>query len=96
MPLRDEPWLLTALIRLIRLAVMQQQWERAARLLGAHDRQLNIISDENLDMSGEKYGPLVETLKAELGEANWEAALTAGRAMTLNQVVQYALNEAET
>ena len=41
------------------------------------------------------YGPYIDAARAQLDETAWEAAWAEGRAMTLEEAVEYALSEEE-
>jgi len=75
------------------LAVAAGQAERAARLLGADEalreaHTIPIWSDPR-----RQYDRLVATARAALGDETFAAAWAAGRALTLEQAIAYALSE---
>jgi tetratricopeptide (TPR) repeat protein len=73
------------------LAARQQQWERAARLLGATEGAC-IELEWTLPVGiPEEYKRAVEAARAALGEEAFAAAWAEGRAMTLDQAISYAL-----
>jgi predicted ATPase/DNA-binding SARP family transcriptional activator len=76
------------------LAARQQQWERAAKLLGAAEGTC-IGQDWTPPVAiPEEYKRTVEVARAALSEEAFAAAWEAGRAMTLQAAVEYALEEA--
>jgi predicted ATPase/class 3 adenylate cyclase len=76
------------------LAATQGQAERAARLLGAAEAGRRVIDFERrLPLARGWYGRELTSVRAALDEATLEAAWAAGRAMTLEQAIAYALEE---
>jgi predicted ATPase/class 3 adenylate cyclase/Tfp pilus assembly protein PilF len=69
---------------------------RAARLLGAVDTQLQAIG--GLLDSGDRriYERNNVLLRTQMGEEDFEAAQAAGRTMSLQEAMQYALHDADT
>jgi tetratricopeptide (TPR) repeat protein len=76
------------------LAARQQQWERAARLLGAAEGACRELVWTLPLGSPEEYKRAVEGARAALGEEAFAAAWAAGRAMSLDEAVRYAFAEA--
>ncbi|HZO88252.1 MAG TPA: tetratricopeptide repeat protein, partial [Chthonomonadaceae bacterium] len=75
------------------VAAGQQQADRAARLLGAAERQREDIG-VGLPLSArEEYARNQAIVREALGEAAFAAAWEEGRAMTLEQAIAYALEE---
>jgi predicted ATPase/DNA-binding CsgD family transcriptional regulator len=71
--------------------------ERAARLLGASEALLETTGASHYADAQERvlYKRSVEALRSGLGETALEAARAEGRAMTLEEAIEYALGEAE-
>jgi hypothetical protein len=76
------------------LAARQQQWERAARLLGAAEGVCAKIGAAPPLAEREEYERAVRGAHAALGEAAFAAAWAEGRAMSLEQAMGAALEEA--
>ena len=75
------------------LAGARGQGERAARLWGAAEALRKTIGDP-LSSEGHLYFERsMVAARVQLGEAAWEAALAEGRAMKLEEAVEYALSE---
>jgi DNA-binding CsgD family transcriptional regulator/tetratricopeptide (TPR) repeat protein len=75
------------------LAAAKAQGGRAARLWGAAEALRKTIGDP-LSIEGRLYFERsMVAARAQLGEAAWEAALAEGRAMGLEEAVEYALSE---
>jgi predicted ATPase/DNA-binding winged helix-turn-helix (wHTH) protein len=64
------------------LAVLQQDWESGARLLGASDGQLQTLGLHRQPADDNALAPLIARAKEKLGAASFEAAYAAGRAST--------------
>lgn len=75
------------------IASAEKRWERAAQLLGAGEAEVETrgIPLENIDRIEVKR--LTALLREELGDAKYEALASQGRAMTMEQVIAYALEE---
>jgi hypothetical protein len=73
------------------LAGREQQFERAIRLLGAGERFCESLGARPPVAVAAEYERAVVTGRAALGEAAFAAAWAAGRALSLEQAVQYAL-----
>jgi hypothetical protein len=88
-----KPEIAVCLERLAGVACAQDQPERAARLLGAAEalRQAICAPQPPADRLGWEHS--CSSVRAKLGEAMFSAAWVAGRAMTLEQAVAYALEE---
>jgi hypothetical protein len=65
---------------------------RGARLLGLSKAIYNGIS---LGYSGQNYEHFVDTARAQLDEAAFTKAWEEGQAMTMEQAIEYALEDAE-
>jgi DNA-binding CsgD family transcriptional regulator len=75
------------------LAGAKAQGGRAARLWGAAEALRKTIGDP-LSIEGRLYFERsMVAARAQLGEAAWEAAFAEGRAMDLEEAVEYALSE---
>jgi predicted ATPase/DNA-binding SARP family transcriptional activator len=70
------------------------EWERAVRLLGAAAALRSAIGTPRAPAARAGYQRLVDTLRAGLGEEAFAQAWAAGRAMTLEQAVADAMDEA--
>ncbi len=94
---RYRPDLARNLVALGGVAAGQNEPERATRLFGA---AASIFKGIGLDMSVwphhlVDYNEWAGAVRAELGEETYTAAFAEGQAMTLEQAVQYALDNAE-
>jgi hypothetical protein len=75
------------------LAGRQQQWERAARLLGAAEAVCADLGTALPVAIAEEYGRTVRGARSALGEEAFAAAWAEGRAMSLDDAIRYALDE---
>ncbi len=75
------------------VAAAQGQPERAARLFGAAEAQREAHGEPLPPAYRAGYEHDVATARAQLDAATFAAAWAAGRAMTLEQAIAYALNE---
>ncbi|MBI5302036.1 MAG: tetratricopeptide repeat protein [Chloroflexi bacterium] len=75
-----------------RVAATEQRYEHAARLLGATAALREMLNDKDRRSFEED----VSAVRAQLGEAAFETARAAGRAMSLEQAIEYALENVET
>jgi predicted ATPase/class 3 adenylate cyclase/Tfp pilus assembly protein PilF len=75
------------------LACQQQQAQRAARLWGAATVLREEIGAPRLPVEQAKYEQQTARARASLGKAVFTAAFEEGRAMTLEQAVEYVLGE---
>ncbi len=73
----------------------QKQPERAARLFGAAEAVREAIGAPLRPNERDRYDGAVAALRAALGKDAFEAAWAAGRAMTVEEAVAYALEEGE-
>jgi tetratricopeptide (TPR) repeat protein len=95
-------YLVEALLLLVRLAAVRQQWERAARLLGASNTQSIAFFSTPLNLSKPGFfnhslkPNEIESVKTALGQEVYEAAYAEGLAITRAQAVAYALQDTET
>jgi predicted ATPase/DNA-binding CsgD family transcriptional regulator len=69
---------------------------RAARLWGAGETALQVIGATLTPDKLALYEPFLDAACSRLGEVAWEAALTEGRNMTLEEAIEYALSEKES
>ena len=74
------------------LAARNGQPERAVRLFGASEGLRRSIGLPSAEYSGAD-SQVIATVRVALGEPGYAAAVAAGRAMTLEQVVEYALSD---
>jgi predicted ATPase len=77
------------------LAGRQRQYERAVRLLGAAEASCQALGRTPPAGDAPEYERMVAAARAALGEEVFAAAWEAGRSMTLEQVVAYALKQDE-
>jgi non-specific serine/threonine protein kinase len=75
------------------LACVAQQYERAARLFGAANQLRDAVGYRSKPADQEFYDHHTATTRARLQEAAFAAAWAEGRAMTLDQAIDYALAE---
>jgi non-specific serine/threonine protein kinase len=75
------------------LVVVQGEAERAARLYGAAERAREAKSTPLSPSERTEYEPGVTAARTALGESAFAGAWSAGRALTIEQAVQYALEE---
>jgi non-specific serine/threonine protein kinase len=73
------------------LAAMERQPARMARLLGFAERLRDELGTPPIAYRAADFAPLVHTQRAALGESAWEAAWSAGRAMALDEALEYGL-----
>ena len=66
---------------------------RAARLFGAAEVLRETLRAPILAFQRQSYARGIATLRAQLDEATFTAAWAEGRAMTLEQVIAYALSD---
>lgn len=85
------------LLGLAAVAALGGQPLRAARLWGAAEALREVIGLplSPYDLSNYDYETYLDMARSQLDEAEWEAAWSEGRAMTLEQAVEYALGESE-
>src|SRR5262249_51799351 len=78
------------------LAGREQQTERAIRLLGAAEAFCETLGAQPPVAMREEYERTVAEGRATLGEAAFTAVWTEGRAMSLDQAIEYALEGWQT
>src|SRR5262249_12941700 len=77
------------------LAIAQQQSLRATRLFGVAEALREAINAPLPPNERENYDQNVALVRQVLGEAAFTTAWAAGRAMTLDQAMAYALRESD-
>jgi hypothetical protein len=75
------------------VAAMARQPERAARLSGAAENLLNMLGGHLEPPDLAEYERCLTLARTELGEGGFTSEQAAGRAMTLEQAIEYALQE---
>jgi non-specific serine/threonine protein kinase len=75
------------------LAAAQGQWQRAVRLWGATGAQKAAIGADPEPYEQEDYQRDLSAARAALGENTFDATWQEGRAMTLEQAIELALEE---
>jgi predicted ATPase/class 3 adenylate cyclase len=75
------------------VAAKLHQRERAARLFGAADARFEAADARLSPADKQDYYQTRDGVLAHLGEATWEAAQQAGRNMSIEEAVSYALKE---
>ncbi|MGQ0548739.1 MAG: ATP-binding protein [Armatimonadota bacterium] len=73
------------------LAGRTGRYERVARLVGASAALRGITGDAQTFWTRDGYGPDLALVRETLGASAFDAAMAAGRAMTLEQALDYAL-----
>lgn len=91
--LRDERWASQSLEGLAWVSCDQGQAKRAARLFGAAEALREAIGTPLLPSERAGHERHVATVRARLGEEALEQAWSQGRAMSLEQAVEYTLGE---
>jgi predicted ATPase/DNA-binding SARP family transcriptional activator len=74
------------------VCVLNEQYERAARLLGAAEAVVERFHSIKTDDSYEEFDPLLTTARESLGDANFNTAWAMGRKLTLEQALELASN----
>jgi len=72
------------------VAALAGQDERAARLFGAVEAAAQRLALKMDDLDRMTYDPMIAAVRGRLGEASFNAAWAAGRAMTLEQALACA------
>ena len=78
------------------LAGAKAQGGRAARLWGAAEALRKTIGAPLSSEGRQYFERIMVAARAQLGEAAWEAAFAEGRAMELEEAVEYALSEVDS
>jgi predicted ATPase/DNA-binding CsgD family transcriptional regulator len=86
----------SVLPRMVRLAAAMGDDVRAARLWGAGETALRIIGTTLTPAELDLYKPSLDAARSRLGDAAWEEALAEGKAMGLDEAVEYALSVEES
>lgn len=81
------------LIGLAGIAGAEKNFERAAQIAGATEMQVEARQFPLNDNDRVELERLGDVLGKELGQANFEAAVAKGRAMTMEQAIAYALED---
>ena len=89
----DQQGIVNALSGLGIVAQRQSQMERSARLSGAFASLRDSIGNDLDPMDQEEMDIMLTTTRVALGDDAFAAAWDAGRAMTLDEAVEYALGE---
>jgi predicted ATPase/DNA-binding CsgD family transcriptional regulator len=69
--------------------------ERAAKMFGAAQALCEAVGYHHTPEEAALREPYLATTRSRLGEAAWEEALAQGRAMRLEEAIEYALSEEE-
>jgi predicted ATPase/DNA-binding SARP family transcriptional activator/DNA-binding CsgD family transcriptional regulator len=77
------------------LAGAQGRAVRSARLWGATEVMREAMGTIFSPAERRAYGPYIEAARAQLDEAAWEKAYTEGKAMILEEAIEYALSGEE-
>jgi tetratricopeptide (TPR) repeat protein len=77
------------------LAGILKEDQRAGRLWGAAQAWREATGAPLADADRALHEPHLDAARSRLGDARWEGALAEGRAMTLERVTAYALEEGE-
>ena len=76
------------------IALARRQPTRAARLLGAAEVQRETSGAARMAMEHAEYDAILTDLRAQLAAAEIDPAWAAGRALSLDEAVEYALSDA--
>ena len=90
----SEGGIVLALTGMAGVAAAQGQPERAAHLLGAVTALLQSTGDFMEPVERADYEAIIADARARLDSSGWESAQAQGRAMTIDQVVRYARDDA--
>jgi predicted ATPase/DNA-binding SARP family transcriptional activator/DNA-binding CsgD family transcriptional regulator len=93
--IEDENNIADCLETIAGIAGAQGSAQRAARLWGAAQALREDIGLQLLPRERDLHEPYVATARSRLDEAAWKKAWAEGRAMTLEEAVEYALSEQE-
>src|SRR5262249_52408681 len=91
--LSDQASVVWCLAGLGSAAALDEEPERAARLWGAAERLRQTLGCRPAPAARATYERAMAIARAQLGEDAFAAAWAAGRAMTLEQAIAYALEE---
>jgi len=87
----DKPGLVQCLEGLAGVACAQGDYEKAAGLFGAAEALRETLAVPRAPSDQADHDQRVASARAALGDANFAAAWAEGRAMTLEQAIEYAL-----
>jgi len=73
-------------------ACVEQHYERAVRLFGAASQLRDMLGLRPVPPDQEYHDQHIALTRARLGEAAFAAAWAEGRALTLDQAIEYALS----
>lgn len=96
MEIEDKKGITQVLEGLARTAVSQDQVERAARLFGAAEALRKAIGTPIPPSDRGEYDQSVASVRARLGEETFAAAWEESRAMSMEETINYALEEGDT
>ncbi len=74
------------------IAVAEEEPQRAAKLLGAAEALRDKAQSQMTDQERVEYDQSVAQLRAMLAETEFNALWAQGRAMTMEQAIQFALD----
>jgi non-specific serine/threonine protein kinase len=83
------------LVGMAEIACAERRYKKAARLFGAGDALREVLGARRLPSSNVRYEECVASTRAALGNIPFVAIWTEGRAMTLEQIIDYALMATE-
>jgi predicted ATPase/DNA-binding SARP family transcriptional activator/DNA-binding CsgD family transcriptional regulator len=75
------------------IAAAEGEAERAARLFGAAQALREAVGYHHMPEEDAWREPYMATARSQLDEASWEEAWAEGRAMSMEQAIEYALSE---
>lgn len=75
------------------VAGVREKVERAATLFGAAEALREVAGVQNTAEEDALRGPYLEAARARLDETSWQGAWAKGRAMSMEQAIDYALSE---
>ncbi|MDQ4126389.1 MAG: LuxR C-terminal-related transcriptional regulator [Actinomycetota bacterium] len=95
--LRDKAGIVYGLLGTAGVASLRGEPARAARLWGATEalREAIGLPTTHFDRAHYDFEGYIATARSQLDEAAWETAWTAGRAMSPEEALEYALSEEE-
>jgi DNA-binding CsgD family transcriptional regulator len=92
-PFRDWRFSASAVQHLASTACAFQEWERAARLLGAAEMLFDLSNMTPLPHFGLDPEPVAAACREKLGSDPFARAVAAGRAMSAERAIQFALDQ---
>jgi non-specific serine/threonine protein kinase len=78
------------------IALVQSQFERAARLLGVAESIRERLNSPMIVTERVEYDQNISTLRAQMEQSDFATAWAEGRAMTLEQAIEFALQESRS